>query len=149
MNCIAGIALDGVVALEMTTSTVNVSVFFDFVRRSLIPNMQQFDGINSRSIAVMDNLTVHHADEVTSLFDQAGIPVFFLPPYSPDLNPAEECFSYVKGYLREHDSILQLIPDSRQNYFSRISKCHRTSLPSMDSAFWLSIIIVCTYTIAI
>ena len=54
VNCIAGIASDGVVALEMTTSTICI------LRGSLIPNMQQFDGINSRSIAVMDNLKVHH-----------------------------------------------------------------------------------------
>ena len=30
----------------------------------------------------------------------------FLPPYCPDFNPAEELFSYVKYYLREHDEIL-------------------------------------------
>ena len=110
-NSIVGIATDGVVALEMTTSSVDRNIFFDFVRGSLIPNMQQFNGTNSRSIVVMDNLTVHHTDEVVGLFTQAGIPVFFLPPYSPDLNPAEECFSYVKGYLRKHDTLLQLVHD--------------------------------------
>ena len=72
--------------------------------------MQQFNGTNPRLVIVMDNLSVHHTDEVLGLFDQAGIPLFFLPPYSPDLNPAE-CFSYVKAYLCKHDSILQHIPD--------------------------------------
>ena len=27
--------------------------------------------------------------------------------YSPDLNPAEEAFSYIKGYLKKHDTLLQ------------------------------------------
>ena len=34
----------------------------------------------------------------------------FLPPYSRDLNPLE-VFSFVKGYLKENDAILQHIPD--------------------------------------
>ena len=32
---------------------------------------------------------------------------YYQPPYSPDFNPAEEAFSYVKGYLRKHDDLLQ------------------------------------------
>ena len=37
--------------------------------------------------------------------------MLFLPPYSPDYNPIEEAFSYVKGYLKEHDDVLQLLDD--------------------------------------
>ena len=60
---------------------------------------------------VMDNCFIHHIEPVTSLLNKAGIVTLFLPPYSPDLNPIEEVFSYVKCYLRKHDSILQHIPD--------------------------------------
>ena len=35
--------------------------------------------------------------------------VIYLPPYSPDLNPIEEAFSYIKYYLKEHDEVLQLV----------------------------------------
>ena len=80
VNTIIGISTVGVIAMEMTTSSVNADIFFDFVRGSLIPNMQQFNGTNPRSIAVMDNLSVHHTDEVIGLFDQAGIPSSFCPP---------------------------------------------------------------------
>jgi len=37
--------------------------------------------------------------------------VIWLPPYSPDLNPIEFVFSYVKSYLRCHDALLQAIDD--------------------------------------
>ena len=63
------------------------------------------------SIAVMDNCSIHHVQEVKKLFDDAGILVFFLPPYSPDYNPIEEAFSAVKYYLKEHDEILQSVAD--------------------------------------
>ena len=111
VNVIIGISTAGINAIEMTTSSVNAEIFFDFVRGSLFPNMQQFDGDNPRSVVVMDNLSVHPADEVVQLFDQAGLPIFFLPPYSPGLNPAKECFSYVKAYLPKYDSLLQNIRD--------------------------------------
>ena len=35
--------------------------------------MQQFNGINPRLVVVMDNVSVHHTDEVLGLFDQAVI----------------------------------------------------------------------------
>ncbi len=98
INAVAAIATSGLVAVELTKSTINGDNFYDFVRGTLIPNTLPFDGVNPRSIVVMDNLTVHHVPEVLDLFRQADILVFFLPPYSPDLNPIEETFSYVKTY---------------------------------------------------
>jgi transposase len=37
----------------------------------------------------------------THSFDP-GVQVEYLPPYSPDLNPIEECFSKIKHFLRRH-----------------------------------------------
>ena len=54
----------------------------------------------SKSIVILDNCSVHHVPEVFAIL------LFFLPPYSPDYNPIEEVFSYVKGYLRHHDNLI-------------------------------------------
>ena len=78
------------------------------VRSTLIPAMMPFDGINPRSILVMDNCSIHHVHEVRDVLLHAGIVTLFLPPYSPDMNPAEEAFSYVKGYLKKHDNFYKL-----------------------------------------
>ena len=111
INAIAGIATSGLVALDLVTTSVTGEVFLDFAMGSLIPNMHPFNGTNPRSIVVMDNASVHHTHEVISLFQSVGILLLFLPPYSPDLNPIEETFSYIKGYLRKQDTLLQVIPD--------------------------------------
>ena len=42
---------------------------------------------------------------------QMDILVLFLPPYSPDMNPIKEMFSYIKYYLLDHDPILQALDD--------------------------------------
>ena len=39
--------------------------------------------------------------EVKQVLEEAGILVLFLPPYSPDKDPLEEAFSYVKYYLKD------------------------------------------------
>ena len=111
VSAIAAISTEGLVALDLTTQTVNSEFFYDFVRGSLIPQMTTFDGSSSTSIVIMDNCSIHHVQEVEDMFKAAGIAVIFLPPYSPDYNPIEETFSYVKSYLREHDYLLQSITD--------------------------------------
>ena len=68
---------------------------------SLIPNMMPFNGTNPHSVIIMDNCSVHHVSEVKSLLHQAGILAFFLPPYSPDLNPIEEAFKLCEVILEE------------------------------------------------
>ena len=65
------------------------------------------------SVLIMDNCSIHHIQEVKDILLQAGILLLYLPPYSPDLNPAEELFSYVKYYLKSHDEILQYSSDSK------------------------------------
>lgn len=62
--------------------------------------MQPFNGTNSHSVLIMGNCSIHHVSEVRELLRTASIVSVFLPPYSPDLNPA---FSKVKMFLRKHD----------------------------------------------
>lgn len=52
-------------------------------------------------IAVMDNLGSHKGRKVRELLRKAGIKLFFLPPYSPDLNPIEQVFAKLKHLLRK------------------------------------------------
>jgi hypothetical protein len=54
------------------------------------------------SILVLDNCRIHHVPGVAEMCAAKGIRLVYLPPYSPDLNPIEECFSFVKSYIRRH-----------------------------------------------
>ena len=109
VSVITAMSVDGIVAYDLTTDTVNGEKFLDFLRATLIPEMMPHDGSNSMSILIMDNCSIHHIQEVA---DCVGILVIFLPPYSPDLNPIEELFSFVKYYLKEHDEIIQALNNS-------------------------------------
>ena len=106
-SAICAMSSEGLVGVELKTGSVDSDVFFDFVVGMLIPNMQPFDGLNSRSIVIMDNCSIHHVDIIKAALDDADIVVIFLPPYCPDLNPIEELFSSVKYYLKDHDEMIQ------------------------------------------
>ena len=57
---------------------------------NLLPHLMPFNGVNPRSVVIMDNASIHHVDAVTDLIEtQTGPKLIFLPPYSPDLMPVE------------------------------------------------------------
>jgi transposase len=49
----------------------------------------------------MDNLGSHKGQLVRRAIRAAGARLFFLPPYSPDLNPIEQVFAKLKTLLRK------------------------------------------------
>lgn len=63
-------------------------------------------------IVVMDNLSAHKGARVRELVEERGCELFFLPPYSPDLNPIEEAFAKLKTLLRKagartHETLIE------------------------------------------
>src|SRR5664279_4169999 len=52
-------------------------------------------------IVIADNLGSHKGRAVRAAIRKAGAKLFFLPPYSPDLNPIEQVFAKLKTLLRK------------------------------------------------
>src|SRR5262249_16684915 len=66
-----------------------------YVERVLVPTLRPGD------IVIMDNLGSHKGKAVRRLIRAAGAKLFFLPRYSPDLNPIEQVFAKLKHLLRK------------------------------------------------
>ena len=101
--------LDGTTVPTVFPGAVNRDKFKAYLRDCLVPTLRQGD------VVVMDNLPCHKVDGVSSLIEQAGASVLYLPPYSPDLNPIEMMWSKLKAFLRmvkarTVDSLLAAIP---------------------------------------
>lgn len=43
--------------------------------------------------------------------DAAGVKLFYLPPYSPRLNPIEEFFAELKAFIRENWKVYEENPE--------------------------------------
>ena len=51
-------------------------------------------------LVILDNLAVHQDPVSAQSIEQAGAPLVFLLPYSPDLNPIEPVFAKLKALAR-------------------------------------------------
>ncbi|XP_065891697.1 uncharacterized protein [Dysidea avara] len=88
--------MEGIQDVYITEGTVNGDVFLDFIYTQLLPILRPFDERSVNSMLVMDNASIHHADDVVDAICSIGALVRFLPPYSPDYNPIECVFGEVK-----------------------------------------------------
>jgi transposase len=76
---------------------INGLSFLAYVEQVLLPTLSVGD------IVIMDNLGSHKRQAIRRLIRAAGAKLFFLPPYSPDLNPIEQVFAKLKTLLRKAD----------------------------------------------
>jgi len=76
---------------------INGASFLAYVEQVLLPTLSPGD------IVIMDNLGSHKRQAIRRLIRAAGAKLFFLPPYSPDLNPIEQVFAKLKTLLRKAD----------------------------------------------
>jgi transposase len=74
---------------------INGERFAAYVEQFLVPTLSPGD------IVTLDNLGSHKGLTVRQAIRAAGAKLFFLPPYSPDLNPIEQVFSKLKTLLRK------------------------------------------------
>ena len=74
---------------------INGESFLAYVEQVLVPTLKHGD------IVIMDNLGSHKGQAVRRAIRTAGARLFFLPPYSPDLNPIEQVFAKLKTLLRK------------------------------------------------
>lgn len=50
---------------------------------------------------IIDNATWHKTKKVKEFCEQNSITLFFLPPYSPEFNPIERVWSFLKSKVRQ------------------------------------------------
>lgn len=94
ISMLATLSLDGITAPMTIAGAVDGVVFLAYVEQVLAPTLQKGD------VVVMDNLGAHKVKGVREAIEGCGAKLIYLPPYSPDLNPIEKCWSKIKTYLR-------------------------------------------------
>jgi transposase len=84
----------GLLAMMTLTGAVDTLAFDAYLSRVLGPRLRRGD------VVVLDNLNVHKASQVVRVAEERGAQVLWLPPYSPDFSPIEQCWSKIKTLLR-------------------------------------------------
>lgn len=95
LTFLAALRCDRIDAPCVIDGPINGQSFLAYVEQVLIPAIKPGD------IVVIDNLGSHKGKAVRRAIRAAGAKLFFLPPYSPDLNPIEQVFAKLKTLLRK------------------------------------------------
>jgi transposase len=94
VSTIGAIGLEGICTGLSVPGSIDGETMLFFVEELLVPTLKRGD------IVLMDNNPIHKLDEIEDAIEAVGAWVLFLPTYSPDLNPIENCWSKVKSILR-------------------------------------------------
>jgi transposase len=94
VSTIGALGLEGMRTGLSVPGPIDGDTLLFFVEELLVPTLKRGE------IVVMDNAPIHKLDEIEDAIEAAGAWVLFLPTYSPDLNPIENCWSKVKARLR-------------------------------------------------
>jgi hypothetical protein len=114
MTFLAALRHDRITAPWFIDEPINGEIFQLYIEKVLIPTLQPGD------IVIMDNLGSHKGKAMRRAIRAAGARLFYLPKYSPDLNPNSSSPSSSTGFAR-----LQSAPPTPSSMQS-----NRSSTPS-------------------
>ena len=120
---ISSVRWDGSTACMVVDGATTGDIFKAYVKYILLPTLQPGD------VVVLDNLSAHKNNEVKELIESVEAELWFLPPYSPDLNPIEKMWSKVKSILRT------IKARSQEALISAIAKA-LDAITAEDAAGW-------------
>ena len=95
LTFLAALRHDRIDAPCVIDGPINGESFRAYVEQILVPVLKPGD------IVIIDNLGSHKGKAVRQAIRSVGAKLLFLPPYSPDLNPIEQCFAKLKTLLRK------------------------------------------------
>lgn len=94
VSTIGALGLEGMRTGLSVPGPIDGETMLFFVEELLVPTLKQGD------MVFMDNNPIHKLDDIEEAIEAVGAWVLFLPTYSPDFNPIENCWSKVKARLR-------------------------------------------------
>jgi transposase len=94
VNMIAAQCQNQLLAPFTVEGSCNRSVFETWLETCLLPLL------HPGQVLVIDNATFHKGGRIEELLNSVGCQVLYLPPYSPDYNKIEKCWSRLKSRIR-------------------------------------------------
>ena len=111
-----------------TEGGVNAGVFIEFLKRLL-------SGAPHKIFLIVDRGPAHRAKKTKAFVESLGgaLRLFFLPPYSPDLNPDELVWNHLKTH-----TVGRTTTDNKQSFRGKVlsSMCSLQNTPKKIAAFF-------------
>ena len=111
INIVAGICQGEWVAPLEYSGTTDSVLFECWFENCLLKEVRK------GSTIILDNAAFHRKSILPDLAKRYGCEILFLPPYSPDLNPIEKKWAWLKRKLRQILHHFDSFDDALQNAF--------------------------------
>lgn len=73
----------------------NRDLFETWLKNCLLPQLEPGD------IIIIDNASFHQGESIKEIVEGAGCEIWYLPPYSPDLNKIENWWAVLKTWMKQ------------------------------------------------
>lgn len=133
VSVIGAISLNGLLTQWSSLGAVDGLTFEAFMAQKLVPQLWK------GAVVIMDNCSIHKAAAIEALLTAAGARLIYLPPYSPDFSPIENCWSKIKTILRRigartYSDLLKALHEAfdevtKQDLLSWFTHCCYCTLP--------------------
>lgn len=94
VSMVGALGLKGMITNYSLLGTTDGVTFEAFIRQKLVPQLW------AGACVVMDNCSIHLGEMVRESIEAVGAKLIYLPPYSPDFSPIENCWSKVKNFIK-------------------------------------------------
>lgn len=123
LSTIGAVGLTGMRTALSVPGAIDTETMIFFVEEMLAPTLCPGE------LVFLDNCLIHKADEIEEAIERRGAWAIFLPTYSPDFNPIENCWSKVKSVLRS------LKPRTREELLEALTKAF-AKITALDIQGW-------------
>lgn len=130
ISIIGAMGLKGIITQCSLMGGIDTVTFEGFISQKLVPKLWK------GACVVMDNCSIHKGSNIRCLIEEAGASLVYLPTYSPDFNPIENCWSKLKSLLRHigartypdlakaiESAFNQISVDDIRNWFTHCCYC--------------------------
>jgi transposase len=95
VTVIGAISSKSVLAIKVLGKSMTGEEFKAFLKDDLAPKLWKGAGL------VMDNLPAHKVKGVAEILESVGARAIYNAPYSPEFNPIEHLWWYLKAFIRK------------------------------------------------
>src|SRR5271170_3585617 len=112
------ITYDGVGCLTYIENTMDSVLYRDILKDELTKTLEDYHLNHGNTIFQHDNDTKHTSKQVREWLSEQKFATMVWPPQSPDLNPIEHMWAWLKGRLNEYEAA----PKGMNELFDRVGK---------------------------
>ncbi|MCW9718098.1 transposase [Avibacterium sp. 21-599] len=94
-NAIGAIREGNLFALRLFYCPIDSDIFYVWLTEALLPELEK------PTVIVMDNAAFHKRQDIIEAIERTEHKILWLPPYSPDLNPIEKTWAWVKSLRKQ------------------------------------------------